>query len=113
MLNRSPCTGSASNRAAMSISIPDSSMHQHVDFQGRKSRPLAAWAAVPEPARLTSVGEFLRSLDRPNLGFRPTADEMATVPVGARSWLIVSEIPARTEFESSTGPCQQDIDRYT
>jgi hypothetical protein len=30
-------------------------------------------------------------------------DEVATIPVGARSWLIVSEVPAGTEFESSTG----------
>jgi hypothetical protein len=30
-------------------------------------------------------------------------DEVATIPVGARSWLIVSEMPASTEFESSTG----------
>src|SRR6185437_4619736 len=40
MLNRSPCNGSASNKAAISSSVPGSSIHQDVDFQGRKSRPL-------------------------------------------------------------------------
>src|SRR4051812_30607050 len=37
-------------------------------------------------------------------------DEVATIPVGARSWLIVSEMPASTEFEIQHGAGQQDID---
>jgi hypothetical protein len=36
-------------------------------------------------------------------------DEVATIPVGARSWLIVSEMPASTEFESSTGQVSKTL----
>jgi hypothetical protein len=46
----------------------------------------------------------VRWIDQPRLSADSgVTDEMATIPVGARSWLVVSEIPASTEFESSTG----------
>jgi hypothetical protein len=46
----------------------------------------------------------VRWTDKPRLlADSGVTDEVATIPVGARSWLIVSEMPASNEFESSTG----------
>jgi hypothetical protein len=39
-------------------------------------------------------------------------DEMITGPAGTRYFSALPDVPARARFESSTGSCQQDIDKY-
>jgi hypothetical protein len=68
-------------------------------------------ASRPEPA-IPYAANQSDKMDHRRCNWLVLADKVTAGPAGTRYSSALSHVPTRTTFESSTGVCQQDTDKY-